>query len=316
MRILITGAGGFVGKNLIEHLQKTTPNAEIHGASLTTPTDLRISDVIFHAIQLKSAEEVNALITRVQPNYIYHLAAQAFVPRSFEAPWETLENNIQAQVNIFQACIHEKITPRILVVSSAEIYGRVPPEQLPITEEAELRPTSPYSVSKITQDMLALQYYLSHNLPIMRARPFNHFGPGQNSNFVAPAFASQIAHIEQGLQEAVIKVGDLSAKRDFTDVRDIVRAYRLILEEGDPGDVYNVASGHARSIQSLLDTLLENSTVAIKVVVDDALLRPTTIPVLEGDSARLTNKTGWRPTIPFEQSLTDILEEQRQRIQN
>jgi GDP-4-dehydro-6-deoxy-D-mannose reductase len=186
---------------------------------------------------------------------------------------------------------------------------------LPITEDMPLLPTSPYSVSKIAQDMLALQYHFSHDLPIMRARPFNHIGPGQKESFVAPSFGTQIAKIEQSGRPGVIKVGDLSAERDFTDVRDIVRAYRLIAEFGAPGEVYNIASGESHSIQSLLDTLLSFSSAKIEVEIDPSRLRPVTIPILRGDYSRLQAATGWEPQIPFEQSLSDILEDCRQNIQ-
>lgn len=312
MRILITGAGGFVGGHLSDHLLKTIPDAELHGTVL--PGEEAVSHAELHAIDLKDEHAVNTLIEQLRPDYIFHLAAQAFVPRSFIAPWETLENNIRAQLNVIQACLAADIRPRILVVSSAEIYGTVSPDELPLTEDAELRPTSPYSVSKIAQDMLALQYYISHNLPIMRARPFNHFGPGQRESFVAPSFASQIARIEAGQQLPQLNVGDLTAQRDFTDVRDIVRAYRLIVEHGKPGEVYNIASGQARSIQSLLDGLMKHSRTDIEVIIDPERLRPSSIPILQGDASRLHAATGWRPLIPFEQTLADVLNDCRQRV--
>jgi GDP-4-dehydro-6-deoxy-D-mannose reductase len=185
---------------------------------------------------------------------------------------------------------------------------------VPISEDAPLRPSSPYSVSKAAQDLLGLQYFLSHQFPVLRARAFNHIGPGQSDRFVAPAFAIQIARIESGQQVPTLYVGDLSDRRDFTDVRDIVRAYALIMERGTPGEVYNVASGEARSIQSLLDTLLKHTTARIDVQVDPQRLRPSRIPILQGDCARLKNATGWQPVIPFEQTLRDVLEDCRQRV--
>lgn len=314
-RILITGAGGFVGGHLERHLLATHPDVEIHGTVLpSNPTPSTRERVTYHPVELKDETNVKALIDRIRPDYIYHLAAQAFVPRSFEAPWETLENNILAQLNVILGCMACGLRPRILVVTSAEIYGHIQPHEVPVSENADLRPTSPYSVSKIAQDMLAYQYYLSHRLPIMRARPFNHFGPGQNENFVAPAFGMQIARIEAGLQEPIIHVGDLSAKRDFTDVRDIVLAYRLIAEKGASGAVYNVASNKAYTIQTLLDTMIAHSTTHIDVMVDAERLRPVTIPILQGDCTRLHTETGWKPQISFEQSVIDIIEDCRLRI--
>jgi GDP-4-dehydro-6-deoxy-D-mannose reductase len=313
LRILVTGAGGFVGSHLTKHLQEVMPDAELHGTTLSD-VSADVNNVPLHKIDLKDAAQVRSLLSDLKPDRIYHLAAQAFVPRSFEEPWETLENNILAQLNLIQESLKLELRPRLLVVGSAEIYGPVRPEELPLTEDSDLRPSSPYSVSKIAQDMLGLQYHLSHDLPIMRARPFNHFGPGQRDTFVAPGFATQIAAIESGEQPPVLKVGDLSAQRDFTDVRDIVRAYRLIIEQGEPGQVYNVCSGQAHSIQHLLDTLLSYSSISIEVRVDPDRLRPVTVPVLEGSYDRLHRATGWEPQIPFERTLADILNDCRQRI--
>lgn len=315
MRVLITGVGGFVGGHLTQQILDELPQAEIHGTVIEPPDPVLQTRAVCHHLDLRDLQSVARLIETIKPDQIYHLAAQAFVPRSFEAPWETLENNILSQLNVIKVCWELGIQPRIVVVSSAEIYGIVQPHEIPITEDAPFRPTSPYSVSKVAQDMLALQFYLSHRLSIMRARPFNHFGPGQNERFVAPDFAMQIARIEQGLQPPVIAVGDLSAQRDFTDVRDVVYAYRLIMERGTPGEVYNVASGRAYSIQTLLDTLLKHTSTAIEIVVDTARLRPTAIPILQGDASRLTKATGWQPRISFEQTLIDVLNDCRQRVQ-
>jgi GDP-4-dehydro-6-deoxy-D-mannose reductase len=314
LRILITGASGFAGRHLTQHLLAAVPDVEIYGTTLFPIQDTD-HKVTFCKLDLRDDQQVNELIADIHPDAIYHLAAQASVPRSFDAPWETMENNIRAQLNLIEACRREQIRPRILIVSSAEIYDPTHAGAAPITEDTPLRPTSPYGVSKVTQDFLALQYHLSYDLPILRARPFNHIGPGQNEDFVAPAFAMQIARIEVGQQPPILHVGDLSAARDFTDVRDIVRAYHLIVEQGTPGEVYNICSGRARSIQSLLDHLLSLSKAEISVEVDPDRLRPTSIPVLRGDCARLQAATGWKPQIPFEQSLSDILDDCRQQVQ-
>ena len=265
-------------------------------------------------IDLKDYAKVRGLLAECRPDAIYHLAAQAFVPRSFEDPWETLENNIRAQLNIINACLELEIQPRMLIVSSAEIYGAVQPDQLPLSEETAIRPTNPYSVSKVAQDMLGLQYYLSHGLPIMRARPFNHIGPGQNDRFVAPAFAKQIAAIEAGKSDAVIKVGNLEAKRDFTDVRDIARAYHLIVDAGAAGEAYNIASGLAHSIRQLLDRLLCLTDIEIEIRVDPARLRPVDVPEIRGASCKLSRDTGWRPEYAFDATLRDVLDDCRQRL--
>ncbi len=314
MRVLITGAGGFVGHHLSAHLGRVQAAARLIGTTLFPSETVHQAVDEHRRIDLKEYGQVRNLLESCRPDAIYHLAAQAFVPRSFEDPWETLENNIRAQLNIISACLDLDLQPRILIVSSAEIYGAVDPGQLPLNEDAAIRPTNPYSVSKVAQDMLALQYYLSHDLPIMRARPFNHIGPGQNDRFVAPAFAKQIASIEEGAGDAVIYVGNLEAKRDFTDVRDIVRAYHMIVEEGKPGEAYNVASGLAHSIRHLLDTLLRLSDIEIDVRVDPARLRPVDVPEIRGDSSKLHRDTGWQPKLTFEDTLRDVLSDCRGRL--
>ena len=313
LRVLITGAGGFVGHHLSAHLGSVQSKARLIGTTLFPSETVHEAVNDQHRIDLKDYGQVRSLLAECRPDAIYHLAAQAFVPRSFEDPWETLENNIRAQLNIIAACLELDIRPRILIVSSAEIYGAVEPNQLPMNEDTAIRPTNPYSVSKVAQDMLGLQYYLSHDLPIMRARPFNHIGPGQNDRFVAPAFAKQIAAIEEGQGDAVIYVGNLEAKRDFTDVRDIVRAYQMIVEGGQPGEAYNIASGAAHSIRHLLDTLLGLTEVEIEVRVDRSRLRPVDVPEIRGDSSKLRCDTGWQPELTFEATLRDVLDDCRQR---
>ena len=315
MRVLITGAGGFVGNHLAAHLSQAQADAGLFGTTLFESETVHPAISENRLIDLKEFAQVRDLLADYRPDAIYHLAAQAFVPRSFEEPWETLENNILSQLNIIRACLELKLRPRMLIISSAEIYGQVSPEQLPLDEDCAIRPTNPYSVSKVAQDMLGLQYFLSHDLPIMRARPFNHIGPGQNARFVAPAFAMQIARIEEGQREPVINVGNLAAKRDFTDVRDIVRAYRLIVEKGRPGEAYNVASGVAYSIGRLLEILLGLSETDIEVGVDPARLRPVDVPEIRGDSGKLRRDTGWQPSLSFETTLKDVLADCRRRGQ-
>lgn len=314
MRVLITGAGGFVGHHLSAHIGSVQPKARIIGTTLFPSESVHRAVNDQRRIDLKDYAKVHSLLAECRPDAIYHLAAQAFVPRSFEDPWETLENNIRAQLNIIKACLELDIQPRMLIVSSAEIYGAVMPRQLPMSEEAAIRPTNPYSVSKVAQDLLGLQYFLSHGLPIMRARPFNHIGPGQNERFVAPAFAQQIAAIEAGKSDAVIYVGNLEAKRDFTDVRDIARAYHLIVETGAAGEAYNIASGMAHSIRHLLDTLLALSEIEIDVRVDPARLRPVDVPEIRGAASKLSRDTGWKPEYTFEATLRDVLDDSRQRL--
>lgn len=314
MRVLITGAGGFVGHHLARHLTQTYPEIELHGTlrSAIEHSAEVIERERLHVIDLRDSALVRELIAQIQPDHIYHLAGQSFVQRSFQAPWETLEINTLAQLNIFEAALQQENPPRILITSSAEVYGLA--QHMPINEDAPFMPISPYAVSKVTQDMLGLQYFLAHNLPVVRARAFNHIGPGQDERFVVPAFSMQIARIEAGQQEPILKVGSLSDQRDFTDVRDVVRAYRLLMSKGTVGEAYNIASNHTHSIQKLLDTLLSYSQAKIEVSVDPSRLRASRLPILQGDNSRLVAATGWQPTISFTQSLRDILDDCRRSL--
>lgn len=316
MRILITGIGGFVGSHLVAHLNSILPDAELHGTIMPNlSVQPRSGQAALHPVDLRDEREVRDLITSVRPDRIYHLAAWAVVHLSFDRAWETLENNIHIQFNVIQGCLALDTPPRLLAVTSGEVYGADQPEDHPTTESAPFRPSNPYAVSKVAQDMLGLQYYLSHGLPIVRARPFNHLGPGQSNGFVAPDLATQIARIEFGLQEPVIRCGDLSGERDFTDVRDIVRAYHLLLEHGEAGEAYNVSSGKTHTIRELLDMLLADATVPISVESNPNRVRSSGVRKSWGDPAKLKAATGWEPEFSFERTIRSVLEDCRERVQ-
>ena len=314
MRALITGVAGFAGGHLVEHLA-SAGGWEIWGNVRDEP-DLRYVVGGAQAIvaDLRVPQVVLDLIDRVQPDYVFHLAAQPFVPQSWADPWDTFETNLRSQINLLDALLKRRPAARVLVVGSNEEYGQVAPDQLPLREDSPLRPDSPYGVSKIAQDFMGLQYCLSHQLPVIRVRPFNHIGPRQGDKFVASAFAKQIALIEAGQIPPAIKVGNLSAQRDFTDVRDMMRAYRMAIEQGEPGEVYNIGSGTPRSVQHLLDILLSLSTVSIRVEVDPERLRPSDTPISYCDASKFNARTGWTPAIPFQQTLRDVLDDWRQRM--
>jgi len=315
LRALITGAGGFVGGHLCAYLLART-DWELAGTVYPHPVETQPQEprLRLRYADLRDPQGVQTLISEVQPDHIFHLAAQSFVPTSFADPWDTLHNNIRAQLNLLEAVRRLGREVRILVVGSTEEYGAPKPEELPLTEESPLRPNNPYAVSKVAQDFLGLQYHLAYGIPVVRVRPFNHTGPGQSPRFVVPAFASQIARIEAGLQDPVMKVGNLDAARDFTDVRDIVRAYHLAVTQGEPGDVYNLASGRPQSVRGLLEKLLSYSQSEIRVERDPERYRPVDVPSVYGSAEKFRQRTGWEPQIPFEQTLQDVLEYWREQI--
>jgi GDP-4-dehydro-6-deoxy-D-mannose reductase len=315
MRALITGISGFVGSHLAEHLLANT-DWEVAGTIYGPDRNIRhVSERLeLYPAELSHLPVVEFVLERARPDVIFHLAAQPHPGRSFGDPWNTLATNIGMQASLLQAMVNLELDCRILVVGSSEEYGLAHEEDLPIDEETPLRPMNPYAVSKITQDMLALQYHLSHGLDAIRLRPFNHIGPRQSLGFVAPDFARQIALIEAGLQEPVMRVGNLEAERDFTDVRDVVRAYALLATHGEAGQVYNIGSGRAHSIQEVLDTFLSFTIVPITVEIDPTRVRPSDVPRVICDCRRLREATGWEPVFPFQQSLQGVLDYWRGQV--
>lgn len=313
MRALVTGIAGFAGSHLADYLTSHT-ECQVWGVVLEAPLAPLPADVKLLYGDLRDRDAVVAILRAAMPDVIFHLAAQAAVAISWRDPWDTLETNIHTQVNLLSVMAELGLGARIIVVGSEQEYGAVRPADLPIDEDTPLRPTSPYAVSKVTQDLLGLQYFLSHGIPAIRVRPFPHIGPRQRPDFVAAAFAEQIAQIEAGERDAVVKVGNLAAERDYTDVRDVVRAYWLLALHGEPGEVYNVGSGVARSVRSLLEGLIALSHAEIRVEVDPARFRPVDMPLTVCDPRRLKAATGWEPEIPFQQSLQDILDYWRGRV--
>lgn len=309
MRALITGINGFVGGHLAEALL-ADGEYEVWGLARSPAPALAHlrQQVRMVRADLSDAAQTLQALDAVRPQLIFHLAGQPFVPESFRDPAATLQTNILALLNIFLALIERAHQARVLVVGTNEEYGQIDPADLPLNEDAPLRPTSPYGVSKVAQGMLALQYHLSHKLDVVRVRPFTHIGPRQNERFVTASIARQIARIEAGLQPPLLNVGNLAARRDFTDVRDIVRAYLLAARLGAAGALYNVGSGRAVAISSALEELISMSSATIEVRIDPQLLRPIDIPLVVCDPTRLRVQTGWQAAIPLEQTLHDILE--------
>ncbi|MBN1487555.1 MAG: GDP-mannose 4,6-dehydratase [Anaerolineae bacterium] len=314
MHILITGATGFVGTHLRHYLLNKTDWTITGTAFPDRPPESCNPRESCVSLDAREKDSVYTLLAETRPGAIIHLAAQSHVPTAYKDPWGTLENNIQGQLNLLEACLELDLKPRFIVIGSGEEYGRAGIDSFPLTENHLLQPENPYSVSKVTQDMLGYQYFISYDIPVIRMRPFNHVGPGQSPRFVLPAFASQVARIEAGEQEPVLRVGNLSPARDFTDVRDVVRAYHMAIEKGEPGEVYNLASGTPCTIQSLVDKLLELSTVKIQVEIDPDRYRPADVPVIYGSAEKFQRATGWKPEIPFKQTVQDVLEEWRRKV--
>ncbi len=311
MHLLITGATGFVGTHLRRYLREATDWQVTGTAFPERPPESCYPRERCVALDARDDARVRALLREVRPDAILHLAAQSHVPTAYKDPWDTLENNIKGQLNLLEACVALELKPRFIAVGSGEEYGRATEDELPLRESHPLRPENPYSVSKVAQDALGYQYFRSYEIPVMRVRPFNHVGPGQSERFVLPAFASQVARIEAGKQEPVLRVGNLSPARDFTDVRDVVRAYHLLLLHGEPGEVYNISSSRARTVQSLVDQLLALAEVEITVETDPERYRPADVPIIYGSAEKLEAATGWQPEIPFEKTVADVLAEWR-----
>jgi GDP-4-dehydro-6-deoxy-D-mannose reductase len=318
MRVLITGITGFVGSHMAEFA--LAQGVTVCGACRwrSNPENLIgiRSRVQLVESDLRDQSSTTEMLATAQPDVIFHLAGQSQVMTSWHAPAETLHTNIIGQAHLLEAIRHRGAPfPTVLVVGSSEEYGLVKESDLPVTERHELSPLSPYAVSKVAQDMLAYQYFRSYGIPCLRVRAFNHDGPRRGEVFVTSAFARQIAEIELGRRAPVIRVGNLKARRDYTDVRDMVRGYWLLAQKGRPGEVYNLCSGESHAIQEILDFFLAQATVKnIRVEEDPVRLRPSDLPNLFGSAGKAYAETGWQPQISFEQMLLDVLNYWRERV--
>lgn len=296
VKALVTGAGGFVGPYLTAHLE--AEGDEVVGVDM----DMDIGDA--EAVRSRMADEM--------PDVVYHLAAASHVGDSWDAPMAVVRLNIEGTLNVLLAA-HEAGAERVVIIGSAEQYGHVTPDRMPIDETTPLRPVSPYGASKAAAEMLGSYMVRGRDFPVVLVRAFNHLGPGQSDRLVASALAQQVARNEVSGGTEIL-AGDLSPKRDFSDVRDVVRAYRLLALRGTPGEAYNVCSGAAVSIRELADTLISLSGRDMKVVLDSERLRPVDVPLLLGDNTKLRTDTGWAPEVPLSQTLDDVLAWWREKV--
>ncbi|MFW6131660.1 MAG: GDP-mannose 4,6-dehydratase [Candidatus Aminicenantaceae bacterium] len=318
MRVLITGITGFAGSHLADYILQNHPDVKVFGfkrwrSRLENITHIKDKINIYEA-DLKDMVSLRSCLKEIKPDRIFHLAAQSFVPTSWKCPAETFSINALGQINLFEALISLNLFPKIQVAGSSEEYGLVLTDEIPIKETNPLRPLSPYAVSKLSQDFLGFQYFQSYNLPVVRTRGFNHTGPRRGDVFICSNFAKQIAEIEKKKRKPVIYVGNLDAQRDFTDVRDIVRAYWLSLEKGEAGEVYNIGRGEALTMREVLNQLLSISQADVEIKVDPSRLRPSDVPILISDCTKFKKISGWKPRLPFSQSLEDLLNHWRERI--
>ncbi|MBN1222897.1 MAG: GDP-mannose 4,6-dehydratase [Candidatus Aminicenantes bacterium] len=318
MRVLITGITGFAGSHLADYILANHPDTELFGVIRWRSRMENIShnrdNIGLCEGDLKDIVSLRKCLAEIKPDRIFHLAAQSFVPTSWKCPAETFAINAIGQINLFEAVLSLNLTPRIQIAGSSEEYGQVFSDELPMKETNPLRPLSPYAVSKVAQDLLAYQYFKSYGIRAVRTRGFNHTGPRRGEVFICSNFAKQIVEIEKKKRAPVIRVGNLETQRDFTDVRDTVRAYWLSLERGEDGEVYNIGSGKPYSMKYILDMLLSMSEADVSVEIDPERLRPSDVPILHSDCSKFHALTGWIPEIPLERSLQDLLDYWRERV--
>lgn len=290
MRALITGGNGFVGRWLAEHLEACGDEVCI----VDLPTDIA------------DPEAIGPVVASFDPQAVYHLAALSHVGASWDAPTQVAHVNVVGTAAVLAAARAAASKPTVLFISSAEVYGTVAPDELPLAEDAELRPSTPYAASKAAAEQVALQCFRGFGQPVIVVRPFNHIGPGQAPVFAVPAMAKRMVEaVATG--QTTIKVGNLTARRDFTDVRDVVRAYRLLVVKGQPGEIYNLASGVDVGIDEVVELLLAELGASLSTEVDPELLRPVDLPILRGDASKLHEATGWAPEVPLAQTIRDVL---------
>ena len=320
MKILITGVTGMVGSHLAEYVLAEHRDVEIHALLRWRSPKDNIRPIInrlnLHLGDLRDLSGLTNLLTKVRPERIFHLAAQSYVDQSFAAPVDTLDTNIIGTANLLEAIRLSKTDPIIHICSSSEVYGQVRPDEVPINENNVLRPASPYAVSKVGEDMLGLQYFLSYGIKTLRTRMFTHTGPRRGSVFAESTFAEQIAERELGLAQGPIKVGNLDSVRTITHVKDAVRAYWTLLEKCPPGEVYNIGGEETATIGKILDILKSHAAVAVTHEVDPARLRPSDVTLQIPDVSKFKKATGWAPTISMEETLLDLLNYHRVRLKS
>lgn len=307
MRVFLTGATGFAGSHLVDRLLAAGHQlfALVHSASShqELPQDAGIETVVG---DLLDEESLKTAVSQARPDVIYHLAGQAYPARSWQIPVQTMMVNTIGTINLLEAAVAFG-RPRVVVVTSADVYGLVSPEEMPLTEAVPPAPRHPYGVSKLSAGQYVPLYWQRYQLPVVEARPFNHIGPRQALGFVVPDFASQLAAIKLGQQPPKLSVGNLDAERDFTDVRDVARAYTLLAEKGQPGETYFICSGQPVSIHYLLTALAELAEVAVEIEYDPERMRPSDTPRLYGSYAKIQRDTGWQPQIHLRESLAEAL---------
>lgn len=314
MKSLITGVGGFAGGHLARHLlQSGHTVAGLLYDKDRTPTRLP-SEVELYQADILEPAGLSRILASFEPEAIFHLAAFSNPQSSWENARRTLETNVIGSQNLLQAAVEMGRKPRVLLVGSGQQYGNVPEQEQPMAEDCPQRPLTPYAVSKSAQELLGLRFLLAEDLPVFLVRSFNHTGPGQESSYVCSSFARQVAEIEAGRREPPIRVGNLEARRDFTDVRDVVRGYARILEAGKPGEPYNVCRGEAIAIQEVLDTLIEHASGSIPVEVDPARYHAADAPLVLGDNTKLREELGWEPEIDLGQTLEHLLDDWRGKV--
>ena len=309
MKALVIGGGGFVGPYLVRHL--TDDCGYEVTVTKTEKEQLVMDNAVVKDLDILDIGQIVGLLKAEQPDYIFHLAAQSSVAYSWKNPTLTIDVNIKGCVNLLDAVRQLDKKPRVLLIGSGEEYGHIKEGECPIVEDNTVRPGNIYAATKACQNMLGKIYSDAYGLDIMMIRAFNHIGPNQTPMFVVADFCKQVADIEKGRQEAVIYVGNLSAKRDFTDVRDVVKAYALLVEHGRRGETYNVGTGHAIAISQILDEIVAMSDTAIEVKVDENKLRPVDVPIIEPDIDKIKSEVGWQPVISLEQTLRETLEHWR-----
>ncbi len=311
-KALIIGGAGFVGNYLMDYLNKECE----WSVAVTKMENERIQKekVDIYDLDILEKDAIVEVLNSIKPDYIFHLAAQSSVKLSWKNPGLTIDINIKGSINLLEAVREWGGKPRILMIGSGEEYGYISPETVPIQEETILHPGNIYAATKACQNMLSKIYSDAYQMDIIMVRAFNHIGPAQSPIFVVSDFCKQVAEIEKGKREAVIRVGNLSAYRDFTDVRDVVAAYALLIEKGKKGETYNVGSGKAIQIQSILKELLQLSSVEIKIEVDEAKLRPIDVPIIEADIKKLVETTGWKRKYELTDTLKETLNYWRQTV--